>query len=398
MHLTTILFFSLLAFFAWRGYQKGFIKSITSILSWIVAYPAAIFFTPTVAKWLTTNTPLKGFLVYFVAGCGIFLIVSWVVSALLNLIARLIPDNHLTNTGSKIGGTGVGILMGAFVGLIVVYLTSIFLNVRPTIPASTDTTPEVVEEAGPAPDTSLSITKVPALKDVQKERDSFIEASAKKLIGNAAATAADLVFEDKTTTQITRAFVEDPHTMLNHVQQVSRDGDLQKLMADENVQSIMTTGDTQALMRSPSFQALMKNPSVSALMSESSVHGEEGSRAAAEKMIAAWNRVQLIKHDPRIIAIISDPEFQQQLQSPNKLPLMMNPKLNQLTEIIFSKETIPANGMSQYNVRDIDQLDTTHETNTLPPDDSTKAQPTIYRWTDKDGQVHYSDRPIKDNQ
>jgi uncharacterized membrane protein required for colicin V production len=56
MHFTTIIFFGLLAFFTWRGYQKGFIGSITRILGWIVAYPAAIVFTKPVAKWLINNT------------------------------------------------------------------------------------------------------------------------------------------------------------------------------------------------------------------------------------------------------------------------------------------------------------------------------------------------------
>lgn len=165
----------------------------------------------------------------------------------------------------------------------------------------------------------------------------------------------------------------------------------------------MTTGDTHALMRDPAFKALMNDPNVQALMTQSDVDSSAGSQAAAEKMITAWNRVQTIKHDPRVIAIISDPEFQQQLNSPNKLQLMMNPKLNQLTEIIFSNEAIPVNGMTRYQVRDVNttnQANTATSNNIQPvqTEDDGKAPATIYRWTDENGQVHYSDKPVKDNQ
>lgn len=410
MHLSTIVFFVLLAFFTWRGYQKGFIQSITRILSWVVAYPAAIFFTKPFASWLITNTALDGLLVYFIAGCSIFLVVSLVVTALLNLLAHIIPDNQATNIGSKIGGAGVGIFMGAIVGLIVVYGLGLLLTPKITTVNSaitaTNTNSSFPEQRNIDQDPGPAIN-VPKINELEKARDSFIEASAKKLIGNAAATAVDLALEDKTTTQITRAFVQDPQSMLTHVQQVSHDGQLQKLMADENVQSIMTTGDTQALMRDPAFNELMNDASVKALMAQSDVDGEVGSKAAAEKMITAWNRVQTLKHDPRVIAIITDPEFQQQLNASNKLPLMMNPKLNQLTEIIFSAETIPANGMNNYEVKDINQTNriepNSYETNnneTNNNDDVTgdgekAAKKTIYRWTDENGQVHYSDQPVQ---
>ncbi len=394
MHLSTIVFFALLAFFTWRGYQKGFIQSITRILSWIVAYPAAIFFTKPLAKWLIANTALDGLLVYFVAGCTIFLMVSLAVTLLLNVLAKFIPDNQATDLGSKIGGAGVGLFIGTILGLIVVYGLGLVINPKTGTSAITSTetpTPQNIQPEQPGG----RVVTVPKLKDLEKTRDSFIEASARKLIGNAVATAVDLALDDKTTTQITKAFVQNPQTMLTHVERVTQDGQLQKLMSDEKIQSIMTTGDAHALRRDPAFRELMGNPSVQALMVQSDVDSEIGAQAAAEKMITAWNRVQTLKHDPRVIAIITDTEFQQQLNSPNKLPLMMNPKLNQLTEIIFSTETIPANGMNHYQVKDMDQMNHIETTPNAAEGEEEKPAPTIYRWTDENGQVHYSDKPVK---
>jgi uncharacterized membrane protein required for colicin V production len=399
MHITTIVFFALLAFFTWRGYQKGFIGSITRVLGWIVAYPAAIVFTKPVAKLIMQHTSLDGLIVYFIAGSAIFLLVSFLVSLLLNLLAKFIPETDATQVGSRIGGASVGVLMGALVGLLVVYAIGLLLTPK-TQPLQQEQVSDIslADNSDTTNNTHRApATGVPHVRDLAKSNDSFIEASAKKLMGNAAATAVDLALDDKTTTQITKAFVENPQSMLTHVQQVANDGQMKNLMADEKIQSILTTGDTNALLRDPGFQELMNNPSVQALMSQSDVKSEAGAQAAAEKMVQAWSRVQTIKHDPRVIAIISDPEFQQQLNSSNKLPLMMNPKLNQLTEIIFSSEATPANGMGNYQVQDINEgaTDTAPATNNAA-DEESKPAVTIYRWTDENGRVHYSDKPVKD--
>lgn len=399
MHITTIIFFALLAFFTWRGYQKGFIGSITRVLGWIVAYPAAIVFTKPTAKLIMQHTALDGLLVYFIAGSAIFLLVSFLVSLLLNLLAKLIPETDATQVGSRIGGASIGVLMGALVGLLVVYAIGLVLTPK-VQPIQNEQTVDISLTDNNSDNTNRApATGVPHVRDLAKSNDSFIEASAKKLMGNAAATAVDLALDDKTTTQITKAFVENPQSMLTHVQQVANDGQMKNLMANEKIQSILNTGDTRALMRDPAFKELMNNPSVQALMSQSDVNSDAGSQAAAEKMVQAWNRVQTIKHDPRVIAIISDPEFQQQLNSSNKLPLMMNPKLNQLTEIIFSSETMPANGMGNYQIQDINAAATnTASTTNKESGEDSKPATTIYRWTDENGQVHYSDKPVKDKQ
>lgn len=386
MQITTLVFFALLAFFTWRGYQKGFISSITRILSWIVAYPAALIFTPALAKVLMQHTPLSGVIVYFVAGASIFLVVSFAVSSLIIFCGNLVPENQVTDTGSKIGGAGIGAFIGALVGLVAVYVLGLVLTPKPYAPNESPANAPI--STGAASTDSTSATAVPALRDLQNANDSFIEASAKKLMGTAASIAVDLVLEDKTASQVTKAFVQDPQTMLGHVQQMTNNGQIQTLIADENIQSILTTGDTHALTQNPEFKALINNPSMQALMAQSDVNSEAGAQAAAEKMVFAWNRVQLIKHDPRVIAIINDPEFQQQLNSTNKLPLMMNPKLNQLTQIIFNQDSLAANGMGNYEVIDINK----NQSNGGITDDKTPTQ--VYRWTDENGQVHFSDKPV----
>lgn len=397
MQVTTLVFFALLVFFTWRGYQKGFIGSITRILSWIVAYPAALIFTPTVAALLMQHTVLTGLIVYFIAGAGIFLLVSFIVSFALTHIGKLVPESEAATTGSKIGGASVGVLVGALAGLLAVYFMGLVLTPKPLPTQDLESDSAGMPHLASPPQGS-TVQGVPNVRDLERSKDSFIEASAKKLMGAAAATAVDLAVEDKTASQVAKAFVQDPQTMLGHVQQMTHSGQMQTLMSDEKIQSLLTTGDTHALMHNPDFKALIENPSMQALMAQADVNSDAGAQAAAEKMVLAWNRVQLIKHDPRVLAIVTDPEFQQQLNSPNKLPLMLNPKLNQLTQIIFNQESIPVNGMNNYQVIDVNTTQSTSTTADKQNAEENKKPTQIYRWTDENGRVHYSDQPARPDQ
>ncbi|ACE83999.1 CvpA family protein [Cellvibrio japonicus] len=391
MSLTTIVFFTLVAIFAWRGYQKGFIGSIARLMGWILAYPAAIVFTKPFARWLDTHTALDGLIVYFIAGAIIFLATSFVVTLLLNSLSRLIPDNDFTSVSSRLGGLTMGVLLGGLLGLLAVYGLSLIQKPQIAEPESTVATDS--QDAPPTSTTGQS-PQVPAVHQLTQAKQSFIEASAKKLIGTATAKAVDITLEDKTTSQVAKAFVEDPQTMLTHVQAISNSGQMRNLMGDEKIQSMLTTGDIHGLMRNPEFQAVMNNEHMRALLAQSNIDSEQSSKATAEKMVAAWNRVNRLKHDPRVIAIVTDPEIQQQLNSPNKLPLMMNPKLNQLMELIFSSDTPDATGAGSYQITDISTDVLKSASSGSEQTTSSSAKTTIYRWTDENGQVHYADQPV----
>ena len=134
--MTTFVFIVILAFFTWRGYQKGFVGAISRVLSFIVAYPAAIFLTKPFANILRVYTGLDGLILFLVAGCTIFFVTSLLVTLLLSSLARLAPTNSITETGSKIGGVVFGAIIGGVFGFIAVYLIN--LTVKTTTPAIAD--------------------------------------------------------------------------------------------------------------------------------------------------------------------------------------------------------------------------------------------------------------------
>jgi hypothetical protein len=111
-----------------------------------------------------------------------------------------------------------------------------------------------------------------------------------------------------------------------------------------------------------------------------------------------------------VLAIVNDEAFQAQLNSPNKLPLLMNPKLRELSEIIFSSNSSSAMPESyeqtsdvkksnvHYTIEDITNGTDHHVESAASSEAVKKAEHTeekLYRWTDENGKVHYSDKPIK---
>lgn len=357
MSFTTLVFLLLIVFFLWRGYRKGFIDSLAQILSLVAAYPAAILLTTPLANLIFNHTSFSGMPVYFVAGSVIFISVSFTVSKLIKIFYRRLPESQQRE---KTGGSVIGALVGTMVGLVVVYV--IDLVKKPVLTA-------INTQQAPLPEKSLPHEK------------TLIESSAKKFVSLAASTAVQFTLKDKTATHITKTLAEDPQVMLGHVQALANNDQLKALMSDAEIQALLKQGDTQALLQNWQFQRMMNNENMQALLvgSEDTKDGKFSQEVAAEKMLEAWRHTDAIKNDPRVEAILNDAEFQQQLNSSNKLPLMMNPKLKQLTDIIFSGEHSRQSNSESDEVRV----------------DSEEPRDKIYRWTDSNGYVHYSDQPIK---
>ena len=412
--MTTIIFIVILAFFTWRGYQKGFVGAISRVLSFIVAYPAAIFLTKPFANILRAYTGLDGLILYLVAGCTIFLVASLLVTLILNFLASLAPSNSITETGSKIGGVVFGAIIGGVFGLIAVYL--IDLVVKPAAPVIANQQQQKNPSA-PSDEEAESIKQYVVdggelvKQSVSDSKESFIDSAAKKLVSTAASTAVGVITSDKGSSQLTKNLTQDPQAMLNHVQNMTNNGEVKKLLSNPKFQAELHHGNVESLIQNKDFQQLLKNPDMQAIIASDEESSDKAAeQVAAEKMIQAWQKVVTLKNDPRVLDIMNDPAFQAQLNSPNKLPLLMNPKMRQLSEIIFSSEqgneTVESvkqsptaqKSKAHYTLEDItegtgqkakeESLSDTHKREEQP-------EVKIYRWTDENGKVHYSDKPIK---
>lgn len=103
------------------GYQKGFIKSLTSLVALVAGIYFAIYFSDIVADWLIRNININRKYVFIAA----FLLTFAGVSFLVHLLGELL-DNiaSLSALGviNKVGGMAVGALKGVILMSILILL------------------------------------------------------------------------------------------------------------------------------------------------------------------------------------------------------------------------------------------------------------------------------------
>jgi uncharacterized membrane protein required for colicin V production len=385
MYTTTIVFGLFVLLFLWRGYQKGFIHSVTRITSWALAYPAAVVFTKPLADLIFSYSSLDGLMVYFIAGGLVFLVTSFVVAQLITLASKAIPEATLTSRPFRLGGAFIGIMVGGIVGLLVGYAINLI-----------QTPPLVAGNAVPA---VTVMADKPVSTQTMPVPDTLVDAGAKKLVSTVAATVIDLSTEDAVATQLSKDIAANPQYTLGHMKQLSTDNTLKSTLADPEVQALLDKGDVGELLDNEEFRQLMENEHLQAVFANTGddANGKAVEEVAAETLVKAWGRAQSLKHDPRVAAILADKEFQENMKSSNHAAFLMDPGFKQLTEIIVSNDVQHVQHVQPVEVAatepEYDSLDDNVSTPVQQPE---KSDTVIYQWTDEEGKVHFSDKPANE--
>lgn len=356
-----ILFFAVLAFFAYRGYKKGLLRSLSRVLSLLAGYSAAILFSEQVSDILASRFELEGIVSFIAAGLGLFFAAGIAVSIVFWIIAQLLPVQETPSTASSLGGLAVGLMVGAIVAITVVWSFTFVRDFR-------------------------SSPEVDALAQTDKSK---IEILASKVAGKAVNTAMSLGSVNPEVARLSAAMIEAPAEISQHVQQLMSSADFQALLADPQTRAALESGDTRALQQLPAFQNLIKNPDLLALAESTGMLTDvaEGTGPTgailATRMTDIWGRVERVKNDARVQEILGDPEFQQKVQSGNPMDMLTNPRLMELANIIFAEPEAPADEPVGEDVNTSQSESNTRQS----PEKKTK----IYSWTDENGQIHISD-------
>ena len=376
-YVSTIAFIIIVLFFLWRGYQKGLIGSVVRVLSCVAAYPMAIIFTNPLAKIITKYSALDGLMVYFIAGSLILLTVCALVDYVGNRLLNNFFDNAIETESSynisKISGAVVGVLVGCFIGLLTAYIINFKLaqqasniaeSQAPIVAYAQNAAPNgdgVVESYNAKtgvkvyiPQPSADNTEERIEHNYQEQtavqntrsfppvnQDSFVDSSAKKLVSRVAGAVVNVTAKNPTAAQITKVISADPQVAIDHLNHISNDQRVIDMFLNPNIQAMLNRGDTGALLNDVRFKRFVRSEHIQALLSADggSKSRERLDQDVAEVVVKAWSRVNEIKNDPRVVAIINDPEFQKQLNSANTMSLMANPKLKNLLDIIAGNDS-----------------------------------------------------------
>ncbi|MDH3633059.1 MAG: CvpA family protein, partial [Gammaproteobacteria bacterium] len=121
MDWSLLLFIVVMLFFAYRGYKKGLLKSLSRILSLVAGYIAAILYTEQFSAVLESQYQLQGIVGFLVAALVLFFSAAIAVSILFWIFAKLLPATDSPSTASSLGGATVGLMIGVIVAIAIVW-------------------------------------------------------------------------------------------------------------------------------------------------------------------------------------------------------------------------------------------------------------------------------------
>jgi uncharacterized membrane protein required for colicin V production len=355
MDVSSIIFAVVTAFFTIRGYCNGLWRSLTRLAGLIGAYTAAFYYSQEATAWTKQYTPLDGVAAYMAGSIALFFAALIAIRCALWLLGKLLLPQRRSALAapSRLGGAIIGAATGAVLGLLLVYLLGVYQAAQH--PSDTP----------PAP-------------------DNTIETNARQLVSKTAGKLLAWSGQDDQTVRVAESLAAHPVASLDRVRRISHNPDLQQLLENPRAQRLMRQGNIDELMQIPAFKNMMQDDDLQHLLQDAgmAINSRASARDTAEKFAQGWQQYHRKKDDPRVQAILQDPEFKRQLNSDNKLPLLLNPKVNQLATLIFNTPSIAEN-LDEYTIKDA-------ASSTDEPDTSGT---TIYRHRDEDGGTRYSDRP-----
>lgn len=348
MDFTLILFLSIVAVSAFRGYRSGILVIAARVVGLAFAYLAAILFTNSAASLLQKHTAIEGFIAYMIAGSLVFIITSILLSSLFSLLIRnFATKSNETNRASSVAGGLFGAVVGSIVGLMAVWFVSTFQEIL--------------------------LVK----KGQQIAKSSAFEQTAKKLTSEAISGIIKGSTGDSDLANGAASLLSNPAENIQHFNRLSQTGVMRNLLQNSEVRTALDSQNPAALLNSSAFKQLAANADFIALTNELNLTdiGEQRNKQLAIKLTSIWAQVKQVQNNPQYLEIVQDPEIKQMLQSGNAYKLLGSAKIERLLRIISSSKT-PEIVYQE------------------PSDQSAKPnqQKAIHRWVDEDGKVHYSDK------
>jgi len=349
MDISLIIFIVVIAIAAFRGYKSGIFVIVSRIVSIAFAYLAAILLTENFAHWLQQISPIKGLFAYAVAGIILFTITSVLLSFIFSWLSKkvTIETGQRSKTSAVAGGIFGGVV-GGFVGVLAIWFVATFQGIL-------------------------------QVKRGQEISYSSFQKTSQEIIKGAIEGVAEVVSDHSDIASGTAELLSNPAENIQHFNRLSQQGVLRNLLQDGVVRTALDSQNSDALFNSTAFQQLVNNDDFIALTKslDLSEVKNEREKQLALKITNTWAQINQVQNNQEYLEIIQDPEIKQSLQSGDVLKLLNNEKIERLLQIISSSNIpeIPYQTGSGDNVEQV-----------------TNQKKKIYRWVDKNGKIHYSDK------
>lgn len=351
-------------FFAWRGYRKGVYAAILSLLGLAGAYVAVFLWGAKLAgmfNQLGIESPYAAFTAYPL----LFILTSTAIS---EIPPAIFPALRKITIGTRLAGLLLGTASGALSGLFVVWFLGVVAG------AKADNSDEEQVSAGLAHGLLQSANEFVA---------TTVELGAR---GNG-------MSQEQARTL--KAVVREPNSVGDGVQKLMQSQEMRSLMQSPDAIQMMARNDTGSLQRHSEFKALMGSDGMQQLtqvwQQENAAGAEQAEAFVAEQLSYVWRRLQYLKHDSRVKAIMQDEEFQKLAQENQPMALLSHPKFRELVGIVMENDIdmdkVDFSALAEQELQSQREQSDNLEPSIVKP---YKAQ-SIYIWQDDSGNTQYSD-------
>lgn len=369
-----IAFIVLLA--AWWGYARGLLAIIANVLALLFAYALAWQETPALARWLVDKAWLPGLLAWPVAGLALFLGGSMLFTVAARWLSSLVPEEW--HNKGKSAGTMAGVLLGAGLGLLVVWTVGVLQDSW----ALRSSAPQPASVAGLA-EKPAAVERVDNL--VRDMSNQAVAAMVKGALGNSPAAVA------------AAQWARQPLSMSEGLKHLTGKQELQQLFLDPDNYAVLVGGANSDIQRLAPFQALVNDPQVMQFLSVAGLPGAtlpQQSQALAGMLSRYAGNFEQLRTTPEFQSLMKDPELKAKLQQGNLLVLLTNDKMRRLADMLVQgklPDQLPAEQAIEAN----DYSVGARELSASTPRRESLAKPVpnkpLYRWRDEKGRLHITE-------
>lgn len=359
-NITTLLFVSWIIWGAIRGYFKGAWLCFFSVLGVLMAYVTCVVLGRPLMGVIEGQgfSPLIAALI--VLPC-LFFFVQLIVSSVPNILPVISKNKGQFPVLGAVIGAGVNVISG----LVFVWFFGFALSLKEA-PSEREVNSAEVAVGTPS-------------------SDQAIHQVARKVMKTAAYVGSRATGKDEEQAKIIAVMTSEPAKTVNNFQGLAKSEELKRLVQNPQAQYLMATNNTGALKKLPEFSRLMSQPDMMQMAKAfSHEKNKDPEQFVADNFSWVWRRMQYLKNDARVQAILSDEEVRTLIEKQNTGELLLNTKIHQLISIVLDDPELEDIDYTQF----VNQAD--GGGTVLHREVNLEASNPIYKWISESGTTKYT--------
>lgn len=338
---------------AFRGYRAGLLSVVLGGLGFVLAYFVCFIGAEPLAG-VFRSQGLNAVTALLLAAIILFSGTSFLISILPGIVLKKITGDKAAK--QSISGAILGGVLGVVSGLALIWCYSL---ISAAVKTDTDISP--------------------------------LEKQATKIIGSAAEYGVDISGLEGVQATVTRTLFRQPNEFVASLRSLAKSSELKQFMNDAQIQRMMASNDVQGLMQTPGFIALSEHEGVVKLLDVDSQEAALTKKDFAEKITLVWQRMELLKNDQQIQAILQDGEVKRLIQEQNPVALLANDKIQVLVSRVMDDDVdLSSLELVSESKAGLASKNKTKTQKILAETQVSKDTP-IFRWLDENGVLQYSD-------